>query len=107
MLWAARRYGGLTLREARAQAGDTDYSAVALAVRRVKERAGHDRALRRAMRTVERECAMRRCVSNAASVAALARAWVFELQRLDLDSRNDHRLPTAATSESSFRGRAR
>ena len=55
VLWAARRYSGLTLAELGREAGGLDYSAVALAIRRVKGRADSDRELRRAMRRIEQQ----------------------------------------------------
>jgi len=46
VLWAARRYGGLPLKELGKRAGGMDYSAVAVSVRRFLERSQKDRALR-------------------------------------------------------------
>ena len=58
LLWAARRYGGMTLREAGEAVGGMDYTAVAMAVKRLEQRAGRDRALRRLMKHVEAKCEM-------------------------------------------------
>jgi REP element-mobilizing transposase RayT len=56
-LWAARRYTGLTLSELGRQAGGMDYAAVAMATRRVAERALQDRALRQMRQNLVAECA--------------------------------------------------
>jgi REP element-mobilizing transposase RayT len=56
VLWAARRYSGLTLNELGKLAGDVDYSAVAMAVRRVEALSQKDRKLRSAMNRVAKEC---------------------------------------------------
>jgi AraC-like DNA-binding protein len=55
-LWAGRRYAGLRLRELRARVGDADYTAVAMAIRRLTPRARRDRSLLLAMRRVAKEC---------------------------------------------------
>ena len=57
VLWAARGYGGMTLGEAGKKAGQVDYTAVAMAVRRLGYRARKDRELRAAMKHVALECA--------------------------------------------------
>jgi hypothetical protein len=56
VLWAARRYSGLRLRELGAAAGGMDYTAVANAIRRLPARATTDRQLRKAMTHLQREC---------------------------------------------------
>ena len=58
VLWAARRYGGLTLREVGARAGQMDCSAVALAVLRLKAQSQRDRVLRQAMTSIHQKCTM-------------------------------------------------
>lgn len=58
LLWAARRYAGMTLREAGEAAGAMDYTAVAMAVRRLEQRAHHAPALRQMMQQIEAQCAM-------------------------------------------------
>ena len=57
-LWAARRWGGVTLREAGRRAGDMDYTAVAMAVHRVEQQSERDEELRVAMRAVRAKCEM-------------------------------------------------
>lgn len=47
VLWACRRFSGMTLREIGECAGGMDYSAVAVSVIRLVERAKNDRKLRR------------------------------------------------------------
>ena len=56
LLWAARRYGGLTLRATGAAAGGMDYTAVAMAVIRLEQRAREDGALRSLMQQVKAQC---------------------------------------------------
>ena len=58
LLWAARRYGGLTLRKAGEAVGGMDYTAVAMAVKRLEQRADGDCALKRLMQQVEAKCEM-------------------------------------------------
>ena len=58
VLWAGRRYGGLTLGELGVLAGGMDYTAVAMGVRRVVAYSQENRALHSAMQRVVRECAM-------------------------------------------------
>jgi len=58
VMWACFRYGGLRLLEIGSQVGGLDYSAVAMAVRRVELQARKDRQLRSAMSRVKKECAM-------------------------------------------------
>jgi hypothetical protein len=55
-LWAARRHTGLTLREIGAAAGGMDSIAVALAIRRLAARAGRQRALRRTLAALDKQC---------------------------------------------------
>ena len=57
-LWAGRRYGGLSLRELGERAGGMDYTAVAMAIRRLARRARQVRALRLATKRLTAECAM-------------------------------------------------
>jgi putative transposase len=56
LLWAARKYTGLTLREIGAEAGGMDYTAVAMAVKRFERKADSDRSLKKLMKQVEIEC---------------------------------------------------
>ena len=58
VLWAGRMYGGLSLLELGKLAGGVDYSAVAMAVRRVESHARNDRVLKSAMKQVAKQCAM-------------------------------------------------
>jgi len=58
LLWAARRYTGMTLREIGEAAGGTDYTAVAMAIKRFAERARDDEALRHLMAEMQRQCEM-------------------------------------------------
>ena len=60
LLWAARRSGGLTLREAGAAAGGLDYTAVARAVKRLETRAAAVANLRQWMTAVRTKCEKRR-----------------------------------------------
>lgn len=55
-LWAGRRWGGLTLCEAGACAGGMDYTAVAMAVRRLEQRSLRDAVLRQQMKRLELKC---------------------------------------------------
>ena len=57
-LWAARRWGGLTLCEAGKRVGDMDYTAVGMAVRRIEQQCERDEHLRVAMHTVRAKCEM-------------------------------------------------
>jgi hypothetical protein len=56
-LWGGRRFAGMTLGALGKAAGDMDYSAVAMCVRRLEARAHRDRALRSAMKRVTKQCA--------------------------------------------------
>lgn len=56
VLWAGRRYGGLTLSELGRAAGRVDYAAVSLAITRMERRAGRDRKLRKAMKELKARC---------------------------------------------------
>ena len=56
VLWAARRYGGVPLRELGHRAGGMDYSAVAVYVLRLLRRSQKDRSLRRLMKHVADQC---------------------------------------------------
>ena len=56
VLWASRRYGGMTLAEIGQKAGAVDYSAVAMAITRLEQKSRSDRQLRSTMRRVTAEC---------------------------------------------------
>ena len=56
VLWACRKYGGMSLREVGVKTGGIDYSAVAVAVLRLERRALKDRTLRKTMAYVADEC---------------------------------------------------
>ena len=56
LLWAARRYAGMTLREAGEAAGGMDYTAVAMAVKRLEQRAVRARNIRELMHVVLMKC---------------------------------------------------
>jgi hypothetical protein len=58
VLWAGRKYGGMTLKELGAAAGGMDYVAVAAAVRRMAERSRSQARLRSVLKRVERQCIM-------------------------------------------------
>lgn len=58
VLWAGRKYGGMTLKELGTAAGGMDYVAVAAAVRRIAERSRAESRLRSVLRNVERQCIM-------------------------------------------------
>jgi putative transposase len=51
-MWAARRYGGMTLREVGEQFGGMDYAAVGMAVNRFTRKAGANRNLRARMKQI-------------------------------------------------------
>ena len=55
-LWAARRFGGMTLREAGQAAGGMDYTAVSMAVKRLEQRAEKDRHCRALIQQVQELC---------------------------------------------------
>ena len=55
-LWAGRKYGGLSLREAGEKAGGLDYVTVSVAVRRLERRAVKDGAIQSALASMERKC---------------------------------------------------
>jgi REP element-mobilizing transposase RayT len=55
-LWAGRRYCGMTLSELGDKAGDVDYTAIAMALKRLEERAKKDKSLRSALKAVRTEC---------------------------------------------------
>ncbi len=57
LLWAARRCAGMTLREAGEAAGGMDYTAVAMAVKRLEQHAARARPLREMMEAVKSQCA--------------------------------------------------
>jgi REP element-mobilizing transposase RayT len=56
VLWAARRYTGLTLREIGEAAGGMDYTAVAMAIRRFEDKSRTDTQLQRLMARARRDC---------------------------------------------------
>jgi hypothetical protein len=51
-MWAARRYGGLTLRETGEALGGLDYAAVSIAIKRLERRAAASLELRRQMERI-------------------------------------------------------
>ncbi|MEI6788767.1 MAG: transposase [bacterium] len=55
-LWAARRFGSMTLREAGQAAGGMDYTAVSMAVKRLEQRAEKDRHCRAMMQQIQELC---------------------------------------------------
>jgi len=56
VLWCARRYTGLMLRELGAKAGGLDYTAVSMAIKRLESRARTDRPLRETMKQLTSIC---------------------------------------------------
>ena len=58
VLWACRRFSGMTLREIGECAGGLDYSAVAVSVIRLVRRAKSDRKLRKLMKSMGEKCQM-------------------------------------------------
>jgi putative transposase len=58
LLWLARRYGGMTLREAGAAAGGMDYTAVAMSIKRLELRARGDAKLRKLQEVLAAQCEM-------------------------------------------------
>ena len=52
-MWAARRYGGLTLRETGEAVGGLDYAAVSIAIKRLIRQAATNRTLRAQMTRLE------------------------------------------------------
>ena len=58
LLWSARRYGGLTLREAGAAAGGMDYTAVAMSIKRLEQRVHDDGKLRKLQQALASQCEM-------------------------------------------------
>ena len=56
VLWCARRYSGLTLRELGAQVGGVDYTGVSMAIKRIESRGKTDRALRKTMNQLMAIC---------------------------------------------------
>ena len=59
-LWAGRKYGGLSLREAGEKVGGLDYVTVSVAVRRVEQRATQDRTLQAALTKMSDICKKKR-----------------------------------------------
>ena len=55
-LWAGRRFGGMTLCEVGQRAGGMDYTAVAMAVKRMEQRAIKDRHWRALIQEVQSKC---------------------------------------------------
>ena len=64
VLWAGRRYSGLTLGELGRHVGEVDYSSVFSAGRRLEARTRTDRSLQLAMKRISAQCTMPRCVPN-------------------------------------------
>jgi len=62
VLWAGRRFGGMTLKEVGEKVDGMDYSAVAVSVARLAARSINDRELRALMNRVSSQCQMSRCV---------------------------------------------
>ena len=58
VLWACRRFGGMTLKELGQKVDGMDYSAVAVSVIRLVEKSRNDRKLRKLMKVVAAECQM-------------------------------------------------
>ena len=58
VLWAGRKYGGMTLKQLGTASGGMDYVAAAAAVRRIAERSRAESRLRSVLRNIERECIM-------------------------------------------------
>ena len=58
VLWACRKYGGMTLNELGEKVGGMDYSAVAVSVLRLVNKAKNDSSLRRLMKHVSAKCQM-------------------------------------------------
>lgn len=58
LLWAAHRYGGLTLQEAGAKAGGMDYTAVSMAIRRLEDKAAHHAGTNKWLMQLKRLCEM-------------------------------------------------
>jgi len=56
LLWALRRYSGMTLSVAGEAAGGMDYTAVAMAIKRFEKRTEKDQRLRHWMQEVRQEC---------------------------------------------------
>ena len=56
LLWMAQKYAGMTLKQIGESAGGMDYTAVAMAIRRLKEKAVADIAIRRIMNKAKHEC---------------------------------------------------
>ena len=56
LLWALRRYGGMTLKEVGESVGGMDYTAVAMAIKRFETKAKDDRHLRLMMEQAKVEC---------------------------------------------------
>jgi hypothetical protein len=60
VLWAGRRYSGLTLAELGTKVGGVHYTTVLLAIKRLGVRSRSVRDLRRAMRRLDKECNLSR-----------------------------------------------
>ena len=56
VLWACRKYGGMTLKAVGKAAGGLDYVAVAAAARRISERSRSERSLRRILDCLRKQC---------------------------------------------------
>ena len=58
LLWSARRYGGMTLREVGTAAGGMDYTAVAMRIKRLDQRVRVDPKLRKLQQDLAAQCEM-------------------------------------------------
>jgi chromosomal replication initiation ATPase DnaA len=58
LLWAARQFTGMTLKEIGSAAGGMDYTAVAMAIKRFEQRAATDANLQRQMRRIKAQYEM-------------------------------------------------
>ena len=56
VLWAGRRFGGMTLKEIGDNTGGMDYSAVAVSIRRLATKSTTDRSPRALMKRVAVQC---------------------------------------------------
>ncbi len=58
LLWAFRRYSGMTLAKIGEAVGGMDYTAVAMAIKRFERRAAKEQLLRQLMQKMAEECEM-------------------------------------------------
>ena len=56
LLWALRRYSGMTLNAVGEAVGGMHYTAVAMAIKRFEKRSGKEQNLRQRMQAVRRKC---------------------------------------------------